>query len=64
MHNELNSVLSPLEVAAAHHKINVDILTTSAFLRRLPNIGEVILDSMPQSIISVLAMAAGAVWSS
>lgn len=60
MHNELNGVLSPLEVAAAHHKINVDILTTSAFLRSLPSIGEVILDSMPQSIISVLAMAAGA----
>lgn len=60
MHNELNGVLSPLEVAAAHHKINVDILTTSAFLRSLPKIGEVILDSMPQSIISVLAMAAGA----
>lgn len=60
MHNELSGVLSPLEVAAAHHKINVDILTTSAFLRSLPSIGEVILDSMPQSIISVLAMAAGA----
>lgn len=60
MYNELNGVLSPLEVAATHHKINVDILTTSAFLRSLPKVGEVILDTMPQSIISVLAMAAGA----
>ena len=60
MHNNPSSVLSPLEVAATHHEINLDILTTSAFLRSLPRIGEVILDVMPQSIISVLAMAAGA----
>jgi len=60
MHNKLSSAFSPLEVAANHHKINLDILTTSAFLRSLPNIGEVILDTMPQSIISVLAMSAGA----
>lgn len=60
MHNNVSSVSSPLDVAATHHKINVDILTTSAFLRCLPNVGEVVLDTMPQSIISVLAMAAGA----
>ena len=60
MHNNVSSVSSPLDVAATHHRINVDILTTSAFLRSLPNVGEVVLDTMPQSIISVLAMAAGA----
>jgi hypothetical protein len=58
--NSINTAMTPLELAAARHKINVDVLVTSAFLRSLPQLGEVVLATMPQSIISILASAAGA----
>ena len=56
----VDTAMTPLELAAARHKINVDVLVTSAFLRSLPQLGEVVLATMPQSIISILASAAGA----
>ncbi|WP_269520962.1 hypothetical protein [Alteromonas sp. BMJM2] len=58
--NPVDTAMTPLELAAARHKINVDVLVTSAFLRSLPQLGEVVLATMPQSIISILASAAGA----
>lgn len=58
--NPINTAMTPLELAAARHNINVDVLVTSAFLRSLPQLGEVVLATMPQSIISILASAAGA----
>ena len=55
-----NTVEAPLALAAARHNINLDVLVTSAFLRSLPQLGEVVLATIPQSIIAILAGAAGA----
>jgi hypothetical protein len=55
-----NTVEAPLALAAARHNINLDVLVTSAFLRSLPQLGEVVLATIPQSIIAILARAAGA----
>ncbi|MDO6567898.1 hypothetical protein Q4561_12575 [Alteromonas sp. 1_MG-2023] len=60
MTNAENEITSPLELAAKRHNINIDILVTSAFLRSLSQLGEVVLTTMPQSIVSNLARAAGA----
>ena len=60
MTNMENVSATPLELAAKRHNINVDVLVTSAFLRSLPQLDEVVLNTMPQSIVSILAKAAGA----
>lgn len=60
MPSMVSETKAPLDLAASLHNINVDLLVTSAFLRSIPLLSEVVLDTMPQSIIAILARRAGA----
>ena len=60
MDSMVSETKTPLDLAASLHNINIDLLVTSAFLRSIPFMSEVVLDTIPQRILAILARRAGA----